>query len=58
MKRRVVVTGIGAVTSLGCRVEELWARICNGESGIRPLKRFDTTHYRVRIGGEVTGFSL
>ena len=41
MKRRVVVTGIGAVTSLGCKVDELWTRVCNGESGIGPLERFD-----------------
>jgi 3-oxoacyl-[acyl-carrier-protein] synthase II len=57
MKRRVVVTGIGAVTSLGCRVEELWTRICNGESGIGLLQRFDTSPYRVRIGGEILDWS-
>jgi len=57
MKRRVVVTGIGVVTSLGCRVDELWTRICNGESGVRLLKRFDASRFRVRIGGEVTDFS-
>jgi len=57
MKRRVVVTGIGAVTSLGCRVDELWTRICNGQSGIRPLERFDVSQYRVRIGGEIVEFS-
>jgi 3-oxoacyl-[acyl-carrier-protein] synthase II len=53
MKRRVVVTGIGAVTSLGCKVEELWARICKGESGISPLERLDVAGYRVRFGGEI-----
>ena len=57
MKRRVVVTGIGAVTSLGCRVEELWTRVCNGESGIRTLQRFDPSPFRVRIGGEILDWS-
>lgn len=57
MKRRVVVTGIGAVTSLGCKVEELWARICKGESGIGPLERLDVTGYRVRFGGEIRNWS-
>ncbi len=58
MKRRVVVTGTGAVTSLGCKVEELWTRICNGESGIGPLERLDVSGYRVRIGGEVRNWSV
>ncbi|MGO8689562.1 MAG: beta-ketoacyl-ACP synthase II [Thermoguttaceae bacterium] len=53
MKRRVVVTGIGAVTSLGSRVEEVWTRVCNGHSGVHPLQRFDAAAYRVRFGGEV-----
>jgi 3-oxoacyl-[acyl-carrier-protein] synthase II len=57
MKRRVVVTGLGAVTALGCRVEELWTRICNGESGVGPITRFDASQFRSRIGGEITNFS-
>jgi 3-oxoacyl-[acyl-carrier-protein] synthase II len=57
MKRRVVVTGMGAVTSLGRRVEEVWTRVCNGESGIRPLQRFDASAYRVRFGGEIADWS-
>jgi 3-oxoacyl-[acyl-carrier-protein] synthase II len=57
MERRVVITGLGAVTSLGCRVEELWKRISNGESGIRRLTRFDSTRFRVHIGGEVVDWS-
>jgi 3-oxoacyl-[acyl-carrier-protein] synthase II len=58
MKRRVVVTGLGAVTSLGCQVEELWTRICNGESGVGLLERLDVTNYRVRFGGEVRNWSV
>ena len=58
MKRRVVVTGLGAVTALGCRVEELWTRICNGESGVGQITRFDASRFRSRIGGEINNFSI
>ncbi|HBO42526.1 MAG TPA: beta-ketoacyl-[acyl-carrier-protein] synthase II, partial [Planctomycetaceae bacterium] len=54
MKRRVVVTGLGVVTALGCRVDELWTRVCNGESGIRPFVGFDCSKFQVRFGGQVT----
>ena len=57
MKRRVVVTGLGAVTSLGRRVAEIWTRVCNGESGVAPLRCFDASGYRVRFGGEVVDWS-
>ena len=57
MKRRVVVTGLGAVTSLACEVPTLWTRICNGESGIRPIERFDTSQFRARFGGEICDWS-
>jgi len=57
MKRRVVVTGLGAVTSLGCDVDELWRRVVNGESGIRVIQLFDAAGYRSRIGGEVVDWS-
>jgi 3-oxoacyl-[acyl-carrier-protein] synthase II len=53
MKRRVVVTGVGTVTSLSCQVEDLWARVCNGESGVRRIERFDASQFRSRIGGEI-----
>jgi 3-oxoacyl-[acyl-carrier-protein] synthase II len=58
MKRRVVVTGMGAVTSLGRTVSEVWTRVVNGESGIRPLRGFDVSNYRVRFGGEVVDWSV
>ncbi|MDZ4781863.1 MAG: beta-ketoacyl-ACP synthase II [Planctomycetia bacterium] len=54
MKRRVVVTGLGVVTSLACKVDELWRRILACESGIGPILRFDTTNFRVRFGGELS----
>jgi len=57
MKRRVVITGLGAVTSLSCKVEDLWRRICAGESGIHAVRSFDTAQYRVRFGGEIYDWS-
>jgi len=56
MKRRVVITGLGAVTSLSCQVEDLWKRILAGESGVRLVKLHDTSQFRVKIGGEITDF--
>jgi 3-oxoacyl-[acyl-carrier-protein] synthase II len=53
MKRRVVVTGLGAVTSLSCQVEDLWKRVLAGESGIHKIKLFDTTGHKVHFGGDV-----
>ncbi|HZZ71186.1 MAG TPA: beta-ketoacyl-ACP synthase II [Pirellulales bacterium] len=53
MKRRVVVTGLGAVTSLGNKVEEVWQRVLRGESGIHAIRQFDTTRFKVHFGGEV-----
>jgi 3-oxoacyl-[acyl-carrier-protein] synthase II len=57
MKRRVVVTGLGAVTGLSCQVEDLWQRVCRGESGVHAIQSFDTTRYRVRFGGEVQNWT-
>jgi len=53
MKRRVVVTGLGCVTSLACRVEELWKRLLAGESGVHPLRILDTARFKVKFGGDV-----
>jgi len=53
MKRRVVVTGLGTVTSLSLQVEDLWKRILAGESGIHPLTVFDVSAFKVRFGGDV-----
>jgi 3-oxoacyl-[acyl-carrier-protein] synthase II len=53
MKRRVVVTGLGAVTSLSCKVEELWKRMLAGESGIHKIQQFDTTGHKVHFAGDI-----
>jgi len=57
MKRRVVVTGLGAVTPLGIGVDENWESLCQGKSGIGIISRFDATGFRTRIAGEVKGFN-
>lgn len=56
--KRVVVTGIGAVTSLGCKVDELWTRVLAGESGVGALERLNVANYPVRIGGEIRNWSV
>jgi 3-oxoacyl-[acyl-carrier-protein] synthase II len=53
MKRRVVVTGLGVVTSLGRAVETFWGRILRGESGIGPITLFDVSGFRVQFAGQV-----
>src|SRR5215471_2858308 len=57
MKRRVVVTGLGAVTSLSCRIDDLWKRILDGESGIHAIRLFDTTDHKVHFGGDIYDWS-
>jgi 3-oxoacyl-[acyl-carrier-protein] synthase II len=54
--RRVVITGLGAVTPLGNDVETFWSNLKNGVSGIRAIDAFDTTAYDCRIGGQVRDF--
>ncbi|OAQ21657.1 beta-ketoacyl-ACP synthase II [Thermosulfurimonas dismutans] len=56
MRRRVVVTGLGAVSPLGIGVEETWKRAVAGESGIGPITKFDASELPSRIAGEVKGF--
>ena len=57
MKRRVVVTGLGAVTPIGNTVEEFWTGIRNGKVGIGEITKFDTTDYKVKLAAEVKDFS-
>ena len=55
-ERRVVVTGIGAVTPVGLTARASWEAVIAGESGIGPITHFDTTDFDVKIAGEVKGF--
>ncbi|MGQ4810129.1 3-oxoacyl-[acyl-carrier-protein] synthase 2 [Candidatus Entotheonellaceae bacterium PAL068K] len=56
MQRRVVITGLGAITPLGTRVDTIWEQLCRGVSGIDTITRFDTTDFEVRIAGEARDF--
>jgi 3-oxoacyl-[acyl-carrier-protein] synthase II len=56
LRRRVVLTGLGAVTPLGLSAPVTWAGLVAGRSGIGPITRFDTTLCPVKIAGEVRGF--
>jgi len=55
-RRRVVVTGIGLVSSLGIGTESNWAALCAGRSGIDTITKFDASQFATRIAGEVRGF--
>lgn len=56
-KRRVVITGLGAVSPLGIGVEETWKKIIAGESGISHITKFDPSNLPSQIAGEVKGFN-
>ncbi len=54
--KRVVVTGLGCVTPLGCEVDEVWGNLLAGRSGVAEITRFDHSNQTVHIAGEVAGF--
>lgn len=54
--RRVVVTGMGAVTPIGIGVERFWENVKQEKVGFAPISRFDTTDYKVKLAAEVKGF--
>ena len=56
MKRRVVVTGLGAVTPIGNTVDAFWHSIKSGTVGIGAITKFDTTNYKVKLAAEVKDF--
>lgn len=56
MSRRVVVTGLGAITPIGLNVEEFWDGIKEGKIGFDTITKFDTTEYKCHIAAEVKGF--
>ena len=57
-KRRVVITGMGCITSLGESVEEVFNALCEGKSGVTQIESFDTSMYPVHIGGEAKSFKI
>lgn len=58
MKRRVVVTGLGAITPIGNSVEEFWENAKKGVNGIDEIKSFDTSDNAIKIGGEIKNFDF
>ena len=55
-KRRVVVTGLGAITPFGCTIEKFWESLLAGKSAVRRITRFDPAAFAVQIAAEVTEF--
>ena len=55
--RRVVVTGLGAITSIGRNQAEFWENLIAGRTGIGPFDLFDPSGFRVRIAAQVRNFS-
>ncbi|WMC94319.1 beta-ketoacyl-ACP synthase II [Kineothrix sp. MB12-C1] len=56
MKKRVVVTGMGAITPIGLNVEEFWASVKEGKVGFDNITKFDTSEYKCKLAAEVKGF--
>jgi 3-oxoacyl-[acyl-carrier-protein] synthase II len=56
VKKRVVITGLGAISPLGNDVETSWGKLVDGVSGVGPITRFDTIEFKVKIAAEVKGF--
>lgn len=57
MKRRVVITGLGAITPIGLNVKEFWDSCKEGKCGIAPITYFDTIDYKAKLAAEVKDFS-
>ena len=57
-RRRVVVTGMGAVSPLGCELGTIWNRLISGQSGIRRITHFDAKDYASQIAGELVDFNI
>ena len=55
-KKRVVITGLGAITPIGNNLNEYWEGLLNGRNGIAPITLFDASDHACRIAGEVKGF--
>jgi 3-oxoacyl-[acyl-carrier-protein] synthase II len=56
-RRRVVITGLGTVNALSSDVPAFWKALCAGRSGVGQIEQFDTTLFKVHIGGEVKNFN-
>lgn len=56
LPRRVVVTGLGAVSPIGCTLDDFWKSLLEGKSGVKRLAQFDPTYFTCKIAAEVKGF--
>ena len=56
MKKRVVITGIGAITPVGNTVDEYWDSLKEGKHGFGPITQFDASAYKCKLVGEVKNF--
>lgn len=58
MKRRVVITGMGAVTPIGNNTEEMWKSVKKGNCGIGPITHYDTSGQKVKLAGEIKNLNI
>jgi 3-oxoacyl-[acyl-carrier-protein] synthase II len=56
--KRVVVTGVGALTPIGNNIEEFWNGLANGVSGAAPITHFDATKFKTRFACELKNFDI
>ena len=56
LRRRVVITGLGAITPLAIGAEESWQKLCQGRSGVARITKFDASHSKVQIAAEIKDF--
>ena len=54
---RVVITGMGCITPIGCGIESFWNAAVAGTNGVRPITSIETTEYKTKVGGEVLDFN-
>ena len=57
MERRVVITGLGALTPIGNNTEEFWNGIKEGKCGVDEIKSFDVTNFKVKLAAELKGYN-
>jgi 3-oxoacyl-[acyl-carrier-protein] synthase II len=57
MKRRVVITGMGVLTSLGSDLHTFWSNLTQGKSGVKRIESFDTSEYPTKIAASIDNFN-
>lgn len=55
--KRVVITGVGPISALGVGIDEFWANLLEGKSGIAPISKFDPSNFLCQVAGQIEGFS-